>query len=143
MLFNRDNCKKFNDDALKEIAVLKPDIVLMEGAWWFYRAGPGDWNKLDFNSLQQTVEKVRGSGAKRVIVYGDLPVWVIAQPRVAFKIWLRSGAAATRTTLYFNDEAAKADAAVGQAIAPTGAAFVSPIQDLCNEQGAACSFRTH
>ena len=58
VLFNRTNCEAFNDDALKEIIALKPDIVLMEGAWWFYRAGPGEWDKLDMRSLRQTVQRV-------------------------------------------------------------------------------------
>ena len=139
--YNRTNCKAFNDDALRTIIALKPDIVLMEGNWWWYFYGPGDWNKLGLDDLRRTVQQVLASGVPRVVVFGDLPGWTMAQPRVALKIWLKTGQVQTRTRSYLNDLSTRTDLQIGQGIASTGAVFVSPIATLCNERGCLTTAR--
>jgi peptidoglycan/LPS O-acetylase OafA/YrhL len=138
---NHTNCKGFNDDALRKIIELKPNIVLMEGDWWVYLYGPGDWKTRGMDDLQRTVRLMLMSGVPRVVVFGSLPVWSTAQPRATLKGWLASGQLENRSRYDFNEQSARADTLVRQNIAATGAVFVSPIEVLCNERGCLTSAR--
>jgi peptidoglycan/LPS O-acetylase OafA/YrhL len=128
-------CKAFNEAVVQKISSLHPDVVLLEGSWWWYLAGSEGRDKLDVAALQTTVNRLESQGVRRVVVFGDVPVWQIAQPKVSVKLWLQTHALPERTRAYLNTASLRADAAVRAAIARTGAVFVSPIDELCNERG--------
>jgi hypothetical protein len=134
-LARHPTCKTFNDAALQKIQSLHPDVVVMEGAWWWYVAGFTGWDKLDPAALQATVKQLQSLGVRRVVVFGNLPIWRMPQPRVSVKLWLDNHTLPERTDRYLNTASTRADRTVRDAIATTGALFVSPIDVLCDERG--------
>jgi len=126
-------CKSFNDAVFEKIRTLNADTVLLEADWWYYRAGAAHF--ADLIHLQETVQRLKASGVRRVVVFGNLPVWQIAQPKVAVKVWLDTHALPERTQAYFNEESRRADARVRAAVANSDAVFVSPISVLCDDSG--------
>lgn len=134
----RPSCKEFNDDVLKSIASIKPEVVLIEADWWYYRRLPGS-QRLDFANLRKTVEQLKSLGVARVVVFGDLPGWKIVQRKVGAEIWLKSHSLPRRTYEYFEPESAQVDDLLREAISTTQAVFVSPIGSLCNKEGCLLS----
>jgi peptidoglycan/LPS O-acetylase OafA/YrhL len=132
--FQHGTCRAFNDAAFERIASLHPYTVVLEGAWWFYCTVAGGWS-LDLSALQATVRRLQSVGVRRVVVFGDLPVWQIPQPKIGVKLWLDTHSLPERTHAYFNATSARVDAQVRDAVAQTGAVFVSPIDALCDERG--------
>jgi peptidoglycan/LPS O-acetylase OafA/YrhL len=135
----RDSCKAFNDAAIEKISALKPDTVVMEGNWRFYILGSSGWNKLDFARLQATISRLQMIGVRRIVVFGNLPVWKISQPKVGMMVWRDTHKLSDRTRSYFNDASVAADSSIRAAVSRTGAVFVSPIDALCNEAGCLLS----
>jgi peptidoglycan/LPS O-acetylase OafA/YrhL len=132
--FQHGTCRAFNDAAFERIRSLKPDTVVLEGAWWYYCTTAGD-NDLDLAALQSTIRQLQSSGVRRIVVFGDLPVWRMPQPKVGVKLWLDTHALPERTHAYFNDTSAQVDGWVRAAVTQTGAVFVSPIDALCDPRG--------
>jgi hypothetical protein len=54
---------------------------------------------------------------------------------VSVRLWLQTHALPERTRAYYNTGSARADAEVRAAVAGSGAVFVSPIDELCDERG--------
>ena len=130
----RPTCKAFNDATLQQLQTLKPDVVLLEADWLIY-FGAGISGAPEQSALQRTLDQVGSIGVPRVVVFGNLPVWRTAQPKVSVKLWLDTHTLPERTAAYLDSAAARADAAVGAAVSGTGAVFVSPIAKLCDERG--------
>jgi len=132
--FQHGTCRAFNDAAFERIRSLRPQTVVLEGAWWYYCTTAGA-NDLDLAALQSTIRQLQSSGVRRVVVFGDLPVWQMPQPRVGVKLWLDTHALPERTHAYFNDTSAQMDRRVRAAVTQAGAVFVSPIETLCDARG--------
>jgi peptidoglycan/LPS O-acetylase OafA/YrhL len=132
-------CRLFNEEAIRKMLSLKPDIVLIEGDWWFHCLQNNAPNEPMLAALQAAVRRLKSGGIKRVVVFGDLPVWNIAQPEVTVKVWQESGIVQQRTHSYLAPGLVRADTLVRQAIAQTGAVFVSALQYLCNDEGCLLS----
>jgi hypothetical protein len=130
----RPTCKAFNNIALQTIKSLHPDIVLLEADWLFYLAASGP-SPVELTALQATVKQLQSLGVRRVVVFGNLPIWRMPQPRVSVKLWLDNHTLPERTDRYLNTASTRADRTVRDAIATTGALFVSPIDVLCDERG--------
>jgi peptidoglycan/LPS O-acetylase OafA/YrhL len=137
-LGKRARCLEYTEWMLGQIELMKPDTVVIGGSWASYarRAGSADG---ELAALERTVEALEASGVRRVVVFGSLPVWTIAQPNVAIRIWQETGRVPRTTHSYFDVEATRMDARVGEVIAHTGAVFVSPLQALCDTDGCPLS----
>jgi hypothetical protein len=126
-------CKSFNDAVFQKIRTLNADTVVLEADWWYYR--PGAAHYADLAHLKETVQRLKASGVRRIVVFGNLPVWQIAQPKVAVKVWLDTHALPERTRAYFNEDSRRADMRVRAAIVNSDVVFVSPINVLCDDSG--------
>jgi len=134
----RTDCMEFSEDAFERIQLLQPDTVIMGGAWYSYASRAHDGSQ-ELRALRQTVDKLIGAGVRRVVVFGDLPVWKIHQPNVAVKIWQQSHTLPARTYDSFDQGSAAFDSQVAAAVLQTPAVFVSPVDSLCTEQGCLLS----
>lgn len=137
-----ERCRAFDTAAISKILSLKPDIVLIEGDWWIYCLESGAPNEQMLAALQTVVRQLRSAGIKRVVVFGNLPVWDIYQPKVAVKIWQTSGTLPQRTHMFLAKDLIKANTLVEHTIAQTDAVFVAPLDYLCDAEGCLLSAST-
>jgi peptidoglycan/LPS O-acetylase OafA/YrhL len=130
----RQMCQAFNSATIQRIEELGPDIVVLEADWLLYLS-VGMSIESTLPALQSTLSQLKDVGVPRIVVFGNLPVWRTAQPKVSVRLWLQTHALPERTRAYFNTGSARADAEVRAAVAGSGAVFVSPIDELCDERG--------
>jgi peptidoglycan/LPS O-acetylase OafA/YrhL len=130
----RANCQQYTEQMFESIKLLKPRIVVLGGAWTGYTRRAGSSGE-ELQGLRKTIENLRQAGVERVVVFGSLPLWTIAQPNVALKVWQETGHVPLRTYSYSDRAAAPVDALVGEVAAAAGAVFVSPIASLCTAEG--------
>jgi peptidoglycan/LPS O-acetylase OafA/YrhL len=126
-------CRAFNDVALAKVTALRPDIVVLEGDWWSYL--PHRASAADLAPLSSTIEQLRDHGVRRVVVFGNLPVWQFPAPRVGMKLWLEKHVLPQRSIEYLNPDSLLADALVRKVVAGQDVQFVSPIDALCDARG--------
>lgn len=137
-LGKRARCLEYIEWLLDQIRILKPDTVVLGGAWTAYarRAGSDDD---ELAALRRTVAELEASGVRRVVVFGSLPVWKLAQPNVAVRLWQDTGEVPAKTFSYFDPDAATMDERIREVLAATGAVFVSPLRSLCDTSGCPLS----
>lgn len=135
---HRQHCKSFNDAVVAALASLSPDVVVMEAHWALY-AGINGLPTFDPLALRATVQAMQRIGVPRIVVMGSLPTWKIYQPRVAFEVWRERHVLRDRTSEFLDRAPFVADTRVRDAVAGTAAAFVSPLELLCNPAGCLIS----
>jgi peptidoglycan/LPS O-acetylase OafA/YrhL len=137
---DRPNCEDFNDAVFSQLHTLKPAVVILEAHWARYADAAHNFDAL---ALRRTVEQLERIGVDRVVVMGSLPSWKIYQPRAAFEVWRRQGTMVARSRLFLDPAVFAADNQVRQAVAASGAVFVSPLALLCNSSGCLLSADPH
>jgi hypothetical protein len=134
----RARCLEYTDQVLENIRRLRPDSVVLGGAWAAYATRAGS-SEGELTALQQTVRQLEASGVRRVVVFGSLPVWTVAEPNVVVKVWRDTGEVPERNASYLEPSVAEIDRQVHEAVAGTGAVFVSPLHTLCSTAGCLLS----
>jgi peptidoglycan/LPS O-acetylase OafA/YrhL len=131
----RDNpvCAMFNRAVFEQIKRLRPDIVVLGGDWSLYEASDG--SKMDFSGLRNSITQLEGLNVPRLVVFGSLPVWQTAQPRIGMKLWLDHNSVVDRTNAFLNRESIEIDSSVRRVVASTDAVFISPLDVLCDRDG--------
>jgi hypothetical protein len=117
------NCRANNGRVLELALKLKPDIVLLHGAW-----------QKHLDHVAETVVTLREKIGARVIVLGPVPMWRRGMPNEVLRYYLlhhslipeRSNQAVTARG--YNEE-------MREALTPRGAEFISAVDALCNEAG--------
>jgi peptidoglycan/LPS O-acetylase OafA/YrhL len=136
---NTPQCRSFNSAVLDRVKALRPDIVVLEGAWSMYLPQSGA-SEADLAPLSGTVERLREQGVPRIVVFGSLPGWQFAAPHVGMKLWLESHSLPQRSKEYIDAYTLRADVVVRDVIAEAqGVEFVSPIDALCDSHGCLLS----
>ena len=134
------HCQRTIAAVLEIIASERPNTVVIAGHWSKYGDDPLARDALVVN-LRETVRHLMALGVVNVIVFGHLPTWTIAQPRVVIKIWNREKEIPERTLDHLNPAASFFDKLVQQTVAGSGVTFVSPMALLCNPAGCLVSIR--
>jgi peptidoglycan/LPS O-acetylase OafA/YrhL len=78
----RPACRAINDDVLKRIRTLKPQIVILS-AFWDYTGWLVHHEGFTRNyaaKLLRTIQDVKAAGVPRVVVVGSAPYWVMGVP---------------------------------------------------------------
>ncbi|MBC7956787.1 MAG: acyltransferase [Cytophagales bacterium] len=132
------DCERINEFVLKRIEEHRPETVVLAGHWALYGTDPASLGD-NMEALQQTVAHLKSLGVQRVVVFGHLPTWTLAQPRILLEHWQKSRVLPERSHDHLNPASLRADRAVAQAMAETGALFVSPIALLCDASGCQVS----
>jgi peptidoglycan/LPS O-acetylase OafA/YrhL len=70
-------CTMNNDWIIRKIADVRPAVVVLEAMWQEY----------DRAKLASTIQDIRATGVKRVIVLGPAPAWTDTPSRITFKLW--------------------------------------------------------
>lgn len=132
------HCERTNKVILERLADERPDTVVLSGHWVLYGTEPAQVSA-HMASLRETVRHLKSLGVRRVVVFGHLPTWTIAQPSVLMKQWRKSGVVPERTNEYLKPASVSYDKVIERAVEGTGAVFVSPIGHLCTAAGCQVS----
>lgn len=139
---NSPHCVASNVAVFKRIERLRPDTVILAAAWTLYLTGVDGRRLLDSSYLAGTVRTLRNAGVRRILVFGSVPTWTINQPRVALRLWQRTGAVPERTLAYVDPAVPPVNARIAAAALGAGAVFISPFDLLCNARGCLLSADT-
>lgn len=132
------HCARTNQAVLEKIAAQQPATVVLAGHWSRYGTEPAEMSA-NLASLRDTAQRLMAMGVQRVVVFGHLPTWTLALPRVLLTQWRESHAIPARTYDHINRTSLSMERVVEQALAGSGAVFVSPIAELCDASGCLAS----
>jgi peptidoglycan/LPS O-acetylase OafA/YrhL len=133
---NRPACPALSAAVLTKLTSFKPELLII-GAYWALYDGNGGWGKVNAAQLQETVGYALANGAKRVVIFGALPPFDDDHPKISaslFRPFLKN-----RTYQNFHPAAAAHNQLLATLALPRGAAFVSPTDILCNQDGCLLS----
>jgi peptidoglycan/LPS O-acetylase OafA/YrhL len=128
---NRPHCKEVNDFVLERVRAVKPKIVVLDGIWYYGYQSPGFFDKLD-----ETIKLIKAAGVKNIVVFGQLPMWQPALPRIVQRDYLMSGQpvpARSRTGIepgFFD-----VDPIFEKHFAGSDVRYVPAMEQLCNQDG--------
>jgi peptidoglycan/LPS O-acetylase OafA/YrhL len=135
-------CAEVNAFVLGRIAELKPDTVILSGRWEIYNGRPR-LGRVEPKDIKDIVAKLQSLGVKNVVVMGQFPIWSAQVPQLRARNFRLAATGVTpkapgdleRNKAFLNAGIYPADEMVRQAVAGTGARFVSPLSTLCNAEG--------
>jgi len=136
------DCPAANRIALQRIGSLKPDAVILAANWSAYGGGPTA-AVVDQESIREVVDRLKSIGVNRIVGVGQFPVWRYAVPKLIARDY-RDGhaspdpagtASPMRSIHNLDPRTFAADQRARQWFQSTGAAFVSPLVTLCNDDG--------
>ena len=134
---------RFNEFVLRKIAELKPDTVIMAGRWEIYD-GKAFRPRSIRTQFADTIARLKAFGVKRIVVDGPVPDLAALKCRncaraifASLPLDLRFGSkgAWSATQSFVIPTTYAANEMIQQAVAGTGAEFVSPLTTLCNDEG--------
>ena len=132
----RPNCRAINDFVLDRIKALRPKTVVLSAFWALYNGYSG-WSALDSEKLKTTLTLLKQAGVPNVVVFGNVPTYLIPQPRIGIEKFVSQQF--NRTYYKFNPDAKRADQNIRSIASAANVTFVSPIDLLCNEDGCLIS----
>ena len=116
------NCRAINDKVIGLAREIRPDIVVLHGAW-----------EAHLDKVAATVGALRAQTGARVVVLGSVPWWKRGLPNEVLRYFmLQRELIPERSDRAEPDRAA---AALREKLVPAGAEFISAWDALCNAQG--------
>jgi len=116
------NCRAINDKVIGLAREIRPDIVVLHGAW-----------ETHLDKLAATVGALKQQTGARVVVLGSVPWWKRGLSNEVLRYFMLQ-----RQLIPERSDRAEPDgtaAALRERLAPTGAEFISAWDALCNAQG--------
>ena len=116
------NCRAINDKVLGLAREVRPDIVVLHGAW-----------EVHLDKLAATVAALKAQTGARVVVLGSVPWWKRGLPNEVLRYFMLQ-----RKLIPERSDRAERDgtaAVLREKLAPTGAEFISARDALCNAEG--------
>jgi hypothetical protein len=116
------NCRAINDKVIGLAREIRPDIVVLHGAW-----------EVHLDKVAATVAALKAQTGARVIVLGSVPWWKRGLPNEVLRYFMLQ-----RKLLPERSDRAEPDrtaAALRENLVPAGAEFISGWDALCNAQG--------
>jgi peptidoglycan/LPS O-acetylase OafA/YrhL len=137
----RPSCAGLNQHVVRKLRESIPDTVILSGRWEYYGGHEGR-GEVTGERIHATVEELFAIGVRRAVVMGQFPVWQDNVPRLRAaqlgalsRRFSGAGKAVDRAFPEMFQEELLSDAMVRQALAGTGATFISPLATLCNTSG--------
>lgn len=116
------NCRAINDKVIGFAREIRPDIVVLHGAW-----------EVHLDKIAATVVALKQQTGARVVVLGSVPWWKRGLPNEVLRHYMLQ-----RKLIPERSDRAEPDqtaAALREKLAPTGAEFISAWDALCNTEG--------
>lgn len=137
VIASRPACRANNEFVLAQVRALQPDVVVLAGFWHQY-TGRDEFERVEPAQVAAAAANLRAMGVARVVVVGQVPIWVGPQPQLMLRMWEEKHLLVDRTNDGLVPESLQADARLGAAIAglaDAGVKFVSPIDLFCRADG--------
>lgn len=123
-------CQTMNDDAIAQIQLLRPDVVVLNAFWTF--------DFYDLTQLPDTVGMLKQLGVKHVVILGAPPGWHPALPQLVLKAWEAGPptiAPPFRLSTGIIPNNFTREAEVAAEAQKAGATYLSMVNLLCNAKG--------
>ncbi len=130
-------CVESNSFILSSIKKIQPHTVILFGAWGRYKA---DWSSdsKDRAKLLHTIDEIKASGIKNIIVLGPSPEWLDPLPKLVYREWKNNyprHRVPDRLIEGLNPETKMIDSDFKDYIPKSNATLVSIYDLLCNADG--------
>lgn len=128
-------CASRRATALIQLAQLKPDTVVLGGAWARYMEEGQSADGI-VDSLSETIRYLKSLGARRIVVFGPGPLWTTSLPIDLFRsmVSTRSNEIPERLGKV-SDEVLRLDRALEAQSVVEGVRYVSIVGYFCNPGG--------
>lgn len=130
---NRPLCRAVNDAVVSHVTRIKPDLLLLAGAW----------HKYEWQNVQETVKTFVGQGIPQVVVVGPVPKWKEDLPKMLYRAMRQDSD--NRLPYAMSAEAVQGDeqieAGLRSLVTQAGGTLVSARAALCEENDR-CLVRT-
>ncbi len=132
------HCARTNAYVLERVKAERPDTVVLAGQWLLYGA---EHAAIDAHlaDLRATVQLLQSLGVRKVVVFGQQPIWTLPPPRLLLTEWTQSRRVPERSFEHIDRRSLELDGRLRQAISDAGAVFVSPTEHLCDATGCLVS----
>ncbi|HEY0800543.1 MAG TPA: SGNH hydrolase domain-containing protein [Steroidobacteraceae bacterium] len=129
------SCSTRRADVMSRLTRLKPDTVVLAGAWELYlKAGRSQDETL--RALSQTIRYLRNLGDEKIVVFGPGPLWNTSLSIDLFRFMARKRLSEIPERLgRVSDEIWALDAAMAAQAAAEGVRYVSVVRYFCSESG--------
>ena len=135
-------CNDANTFAQRKIESLRPNTVILAARWAAYDGARG-YALMDEKRLTRTVEWLKTTGVRRVVIIGQMPHWKLAPSVIPlrdlqFSLFGREThpeKLPERDSSYLDASSFAAEDMVRRIAAEQGATFISPAATLCNRDG--------
>jgi len=128
----RPACRSINDFVWQQIIKHRPDVVILAGFWKQYD-GNGGWNKLQTERLQEVIFNLHANGIQKVIIVGQVPVWIKPQPELIVSLWEQKGHILDYTADGLVRESLSVDQNLRNELSQSDVIYVSPIELFCRD----------
>jgi peptidoglycan/LPS O-acetylase OafA/YrhL len=129
------HCAEWSARAITRLAKLKPDMIVLAGAWERY-SEQGPYQEQIIETLSDTVRHLKELGIRQIVVIGPGPLWTNSLPVDLFRFMVRTRAndipdrlGKVSDTIWNLDSAMAAQAAADQV------QYVSLLSFFCNKDG--------
>jgi peptidoglycan/LPS O-acetylase OafA/YrhL len=124
---DRPFCKNINDEILKKIGALQPELIMLHANW----LNPD----YDIDHLRATLAALTGLGVRKVVIVGAVPVWPRPLPKLVIKYYQVWGRIPERLALLDLRKITQSDHKLAAIAKNFGIAFVAPTDALCDQHG--------
>jgi hypothetical protein len=129
------HCSEWSARAITRLAKLKPDTIVLAGAWERY-SELGPYQQQIIETLSDTIRRLKELGIRQIVVIGPGPLWTNSLPVDLFRFMVRTRAnnipdrlGNVSDTIWNLDSAMAAQAAADQV------QYVSLLNFFCNKDG--------
>jgi len=135
-LHENDICLKHNADALKFIQKYRPETVVLAANWSQYD-GLNQFNALMDLEIENTINLLKSSNIKNIVLMGNFPVFYVDQPKLASEYFVAK--VNNRTYKRFNYSSLNSDNKMANFAQAHALNFISPMKNLCDREGCILS----
>jgi peptidoglycan/LPS O-acetylase OafA/YrhL len=129
------NCAARRASALRKLTRLKPDTILLAGAWEIYE-GKSESEADILRSLSETIRQLRMDGDREIVVFGPGPFWNVSLAVDLFRFMVAKRLTEIPERYGHAFEAAwRLDAAMAGQAHALGVRYVSVLNYFCNKSG--------
>lgn len=133
---DRRKCDEFIQKSLASIEKYKPSTVVLIAYWTRYFT-KREFNPLPEEAIVATVAALKKLEVKKVIIIGCFPAYEVSQSKLGERVFVAEQQ--DRTYERFNQAGFDVDKRIAEIAFRAGAAFLSPLDALCDKEGCLVS----
>ncbi|CAM8377796.1 acyltransferase family protein [Candidatus Methylopumilus planktonicus] len=126
-------CKDINDYNLASIKIKKPDIVILEAAWY--------WTEYDWKRIEDTIDELQKIKIQKIILIGPVPLWKDKVSNLIISYYRDNKIVPSTYTNYGLDtkEGIRIDNDLEKIAKRKNITYISILKTLCSQKGCMLS----